>query len=483
MLSRMPTHATMGEENMGKLDGKVAIVTGAGRGLGRAYARRLAGLGAKIAVTDLNLKSYAEFEAEAKEMTADSTVDEINAGGGEAIGIEMDVRDRASVDAMVQKVFDTWGRVDILVANAGGGRGRPIDTKASTLDSDLLHLVTEMNYYGTVYCVNAVAPIMKAQHSGKIVTVASVAALGPLGRRRLRTLRRGEGGDPALHAVSGSGSWPARHQCELHRTGHDHHRAGGRDSDAQSGERQPRSYRAGGVAPPWWGRGLCQGGGIPDYRPVGLCDRAVHCDRWGTGAVRVARAQAGAAGGTMPTSASPPAARSPGGERLDNQICNGDDHHRFSYASFVRPGGGTQFNMSRQSSSNRPEGAQTRVEPAAAPGTPMLCFRPVNHQQKGRSLGPWLPRPPGFGSFGTRACVNADPEEILMAALSRDAHRRRVLEHQAKVAADQSAPVTSSSDPQLKIRLIGEVRRSDETVEPKRARQRSRKRAQPDLGV
>lgn len=164
---------------MGKLDGRVAIVTGAGRGLGRAYARRLADLGAKIAVTDLDLKSYAEFETEAKDMTADSTVDEINAGGGEAIGIEMDVRDRAAVDAMVQKVMDTWGRVDILVANAGGGRGRPVDTKASTLASDLLHLVTEMNYYGTVYCVNAVAPIMKAQNGGKIVTVASIAALGP----------------------------------------------------------------------------------------------------------------------------------------------------------------------------------------------------------------------------------------------------------------------------------------------------------------
>ena len=54
---------------MGKLDGKVAIVTGGARGLGRAYARRLAGLGAKVAVTDLSLKSYEEFEGEAKAMT------------------------------------------------------------------------------------------------------------------------------------------------------------------------------------------------------------------------------------------------------------------------------------------------------------------------------------------------------------------------------------------------------------------------------
>jgi 3-oxoacyl-[acyl-carrier protein] reductase len=163
---------------MGKLDGKVAIVTGAGRGLGRAYARRLAGLGAKIAVTDIDLKSYTEFEAEAKAMTADSTVDEINAIT-EAIGIEMDVRDESAVQSMVRQVMDKWGRVDILVCNAGGGRGRPVDTKASALDPSLLHLVTEMNYYGTVYCVNAVAPFMKSQRSGRIVTVSSVAGLTP----------------------------------------------------------------------------------------------------------------------------------------------------------------------------------------------------------------------------------------------------------------------------------------------------------------
>src|SRR5213082_300424 len=164
---------------MGKLDGKVAIVTGAARGLGRAYARRLASLGAKIAVADLNLRSYEEFEAEAKDMSADSTVAEIQAAGGEALGIELDVTDRDAVEAMVARVIAQWGRVDVLVANAGGGRGRPMDTKASGLDPALLQLVVAMNLFGTVYSCNAVAPVMKQQRSGKIVTVSSVAGTAP----------------------------------------------------------------------------------------------------------------------------------------------------------------------------------------------------------------------------------------------------------------------------------------------------------------
>src|SRR5579864_3247772 len=164
---------------MGKLDGKVAIVTGAARGLGRAYAKRLAGLGAKVAVADLNLRSYEEFQAEAKDMTGDSTVAEIEASGGTALGIEVDVTDHEVVNAMVAQVVAEWSRVDVLVANAGGGRGRPMDTKASTLDPALLQLVVGMNLFGTVYTVNAVAPMMKEQRLGKIITVSSVAGTAP----------------------------------------------------------------------------------------------------------------------------------------------------------------------------------------------------------------------------------------------------------------------------------------------------------------
>jgi 3-oxoacyl-[acyl-carrier protein] reductase len=166
---------------MGKLDGQVAIVTGGARGLGRAYAHRLAGLGAKVAVADLSLKSFEEFEAERRAMTGDDTVAEIVANGGAALGIELDVTDQRAVGAMVEQVVRAWGRVDVLVANAGGGRGRPIDTKASTLDPALLDLVLRMNLYGTIYCCNAVAPIMKQQRSGKIVTVSSVAGISPSG--------------------------------------------------------------------------------------------------------------------------------------------------------------------------------------------------------------------------------------------------------------------------------------------------------------
>lgn len=167
---------------MGELQDKVAIVTGAARGLGRAYALRLAALGCKVAACDINLKSHEEFEEEAEQMSAGSVVDEVVASGGSAMGFEFDVSDRASVDAMVADVNSAWGRVDVLVANAGGGRGSLAETKASIVSPELLELVTKINLFGTVHCCSAVAPIMKEQRSGKIITVSShagqVAGLG-----------------------------------------------------------------------------------------------------------------------------------------------------------------------------------------------------------------------------------------------------------------------------------------------------------------
>lgn len=158
---------------MRKLEGKVAVVTGAGRGLGRAYAVRLASLGAKVAIADVDLDSFAEFEDRAMGSTSQAILQ----GGGECRGYEFDIADRGSVFGMAEDVVTAWGRIDILVANAGGGRGTPKDTRASMIPPDLLELVTQMNFYGTVHSCSAVAPTMKAQKAGKIITVASYAGL------------------------------------------------------------------------------------------------------------------------------------------------------------------------------------------------------------------------------------------------------------------------------------------------------------------
>lgn len=159
-----------------RYDNRVAIVTGAGAGLGRQHALLLASRGAKVVVND---PGGSVDGTGGESAVADQVVAEIKAAGGQAIAAYGSVSDEVATGGTIDLAMKTWGRVDILVCNAGGGRGRPVDTKASELTSDLLHLVTSMNLYGTVYCVNAVAPIMKAQRSGKIVTVSSVAGLGP----------------------------------------------------------------------------------------------------------------------------------------------------------------------------------------------------------------------------------------------------------------------------------------------------------------
>jgi 3-oxoacyl-[acyl-carrier protein] reductase len=94
-------------------------------------------------------------------------------------GIEVDVTDHAAVAGMVARVVERWGRVDVLVANASGGRGRPMGHKGQQSRPGAAPTCRRDDLFGTVYTVNAVAPIMKEQQSGKIITVSSIAGTGP----------------------------------------------------------------------------------------------------------------------------------------------------------------------------------------------------------------------------------------------------------------------------------------------------------------
>ncbi|MGE3287308.1 MAG: SDR family NAD(P)-dependent oxidoreductase [Pseudonocardia sp.] len=139
---------------MGKLDGKIAIVTGAGRGIGRGIAEKLAAEGATVVVTDID-------EATAKE-TAEAV-------GG--VGIRTDVTSRESVDAMVEQVRRDLGRIDVLVNNAGWDKVGPfVDSDPADWDR-----IVAINLYGVLHTSHAVLPVMLDQGSGTVVNIASDA--------------------------------------------------------------------------------------------------------------------------------------------------------------------------------------------------------------------------------------------------------------------------------------------------------------------
>ncbi|QBX56418.1 glucose 1-dehydrogenase [Nocardioides seonyuensis] len=141
---------------MGKLDNKIAIVTGAGQGIGKAISERLAADGATVVVTDIN-------EAAAKETAA--------ALGNDAIGVRTDVTDRDSVNAMVDQVKAQLGHIDVLVNNAGWDKAEPfVDSEPETWER-----VIAINLYGVLNTSKAVLPIMAEQGSGRVVNLASDA--------------------------------------------------------------------------------------------------------------------------------------------------------------------------------------------------------------------------------------------------------------------------------------------------------------------
>ncbi|MGW2444507.1 SDR family NAD(P)-dependent oxidoreductase [Streptomyces sp. NPDC001675] len=162
---------------MKPLLGKRAIVTGAGRGIGRACARRLMSSGASVAVLDIDLAAADEYPEIETEPTSISLLEHAAACDVDAMQIRCDVIDADQVQAAVDAVVGAWGGVDILVCSAGDGTGPVSANRASQVDPSALEHVLRLNLLGTVHaCVAASAP-MKQQQSGAIITMSSIGGL------------------------------------------------------------------------------------------------------------------------------------------------------------------------------------------------------------------------------------------------------------------------------------------------------------------
>ncbi|GBF58169.1 putative short-chain type dehydrogenase/reductase [Candidatus Phycosocius bacilliformis] len=153
-----------------RFDGQVAIVTGAGGGLGKQHALELARRGAKVVVNDLG---GAMDGTGGNSAAAEAVVAEIQAMGGEAIANGSSVADDAGVANMVAQVMDKWGRIDILIANAGILR----DKSFSKMEMADFEVVMNVHLMGTVKPVKAVWEIMKAQNYGRIVVTTSSSGM------------------------------------------------------------------------------------------------------------------------------------------------------------------------------------------------------------------------------------------------------------------------------------------------------------------
>src|ERR1700712_2660001 len=142
---------------------QVALVTGGGRGIGRAIARRLAREGASVCVNYLSRADAAE-----------SLAADINANGGRAIAVAADVADDAAVEGMVDRVNAAFGPVTILVNNAGVSHQATLDS----YDAERLAHMRQVNADGVIHTVRAVMTDMRRQKYGRIINITSIAALG-----------------------------------------------------------------------------------------------------------------------------------------------------------------------------------------------------------------------------------------------------------------------------------------------------------------
>ncbi|HGL5836608.1 TPA: SDR family NAD(P)-dependent oxidoreductase [Serratia marcescens] len=173
-----------------ELQGRVALVTGAGAGLGRAHAHCLARSGARIVVNDLGAG-------------ANRVAEEINAAGGEAIAFQASVTDEDGINAMVRETLERWGRVDILVNNAGNLR----DKSFGKMTLDDFRSVLDVHLMGGVICSKAVWEPMRRQKYGRIVfTTSSSGLYGNFGQANYSAAKMGLVGLMQTLAIEGAKS-------------------------------------------------------------------------------------------------------------------------------------------------------------------------------------------------------------------------------------------------------------------------------------
>jgi NAD(P)-dependent dehydrogenase (short-subunit alcohol dehydrogenase family) len=146
-----------------RLQGKVAIITGAGSGMGRAMALRFSQEGATIVAADWN------------EATLDGVVNEIKAMGGEVTGIKVNIAAQADAEGLIDQAFATYGKIDVLCNNAGV---MDLNQGVGELTDEMWKRVIGINLDGPMYTSRRVVPIMIAQGGGSIINVASAASLG-----------------------------------------------------------------------------------------------------------------------------------------------------------------------------------------------------------------------------------------------------------------------------------------------------------------
>lgn len=153
-----------------RFDGRVAVITGAGAGLGRSHALLLASRGARVVVNDPGISRTPGREGTP---SADEVVEEIRAAGGEAVANHGSVADPEAAKALIGQAVETWGRIDILINNAGILRDRTF-AKAELSDFDL---VVKVHLLGSAYCTHAAWPHMRDAGYGRVVMTTSNSGL------------------------------------------------------------------------------------------------------------------------------------------------------------------------------------------------------------------------------------------------------------------------------------------------------------------